>query len=88
MRKSTVEDDEESLKMPKIATATFEPKLRKAIMITELQALILGAVQGLTEFLPVSSSAHLVLVPMAVRMERSRTSPSMSHCISAVCWHC
>lgn len=28
-----------------------------------LQAIILGLVQGITEFLPISSSAHLVLVP-------------------------
>jgi undecaprenyl-diphosphatase len=35
-----------------------------------IQALVLGIVQGLTEFIPVSSSGHLVLVPALAGWER------------------
>ncbi|TAG66549.1 MAG: undecaprenyl-diphosphate phosphatase [Oscillatoriales cyanobacterium] len=34
--------------------------------INILQAIVLGIVQGLTEFLPISSSAHLKVVPLAL----------------------
>lgn len=34
--------------------------------MSSLEALILGAVQGITEFVPISSSGHLVLVPEAL----------------------
>lgn len=36
-----------------------------------IQALILGIVQGLTEFLPISSSAHLVLVPFFLGWDKT-----------------
>ncbi len=34
-----------------------------------LQAIILGVVQGLTEFIPISSSAHLVIIPWLFKWE-------------------
>lgn len=44
-------------------------KLFPSIMIDAIQALILGIVQGLTEWLPISSSGHLALVQLAMNLE-------------------
>jgi undecaprenyl-diphosphatase len=38
-----------------------------AAAFTTAQAVVMGAVQGLTEFVPVSSSAHLIIVPFLFR---------------------
>ena len=41
-------------------------------MLELLQAIVLGIVQGLTEFLPVSSSGHLLLGQYFLRMDQDR----------------
>lgn len=43
-------------------------------MISFIQAILLGIVQGITEFLPVSSSGHLVIVPALFGIPKSPLS--------------
>jgi undecaprenyl-diphosphatase len=45
----------------------YEQTLIRRKNLTILQAVILGLAQGLGEFLPISSSAHLVLIPWLLR---------------------
>jgi undecaprenyl-diphosphatase len=44
-----------------------------------IQAIIIGIVQGLTEFLPVSSSAHLVFVPEIMNVQSSLAFDTLLH---------
>ncbi|HEC64190.1 MAG TPA: undecaprenyl-diphosphate phosphatase [bacterium] len=41
--------------------------------MTPTQSIILGTIQGLTEFIPVSSSGHLVLIPSLLGWEQQST---------------
>lgn len=49
-----------------------------------IQAIIIGIVQGLTEFLPVSSSAHLVFVPQIMGVPSSLAFDTVLHVGSLV----
>ena len=53
--------------------------------MSTLEAIVLGAVQGLTEFIPISSSGHLVLVPAALGWDKpSLAFDVMLHAASVV----
>ena len=48
-------------------------------MLDILSAIILGAVQGLSEFLPISSSGHLALIPNLLGVETGLAFDTVLH---------
>lgn len=43
--------------------------------MTLLQSILMGAVQGITEFLPISSSAHLIVIPWFFNISENNINP-------------
>ncbi len=49
-----------------------------------LQAIILGIIQGLTEFLPISSTGHLILAEKWMGLERSMTAEQITAFVAVI----
>ncbi len=65
--REAVEEEARPLEPEPVASgAGARPGARR---VTVWQAIVLGIVQGLTEFLPISSSAHLLIVPWLLGWE-------------------
>ena len=49
-----------------------------------VQAIILGIVQGLTEFIPISSSGHLILVEKIMGLDRVLTPQQITAFVAVI----
>ena len=49
-----------------------------------LSAIFLGLIQGLTEFLPISSSAHVQIAQQVLALDRSMTAPELTAFIATI----
>jgi undecaprenyl-diphosphatase len=49
-----------------------------------LSAIFLGLIQGLTEFLPISSSAHVQIAQQVLGLDRSMTAPELTAFIATI----
>lgn len=59
--------------------------LNHLLFMGVIEAIILGIIQGLTEFLPVSSSGHLEIGKVLLGVELRRVYPLLLLCMEQQC---